>query len=305
MSTSSPLPQTQSLHSSPSLQQELAHAIRHEHTQLNRLLSTRLPLCLPPHTSQPFLYAQGLSVVRHLYTGFEYAWETLLSQPPSTSPSPPTYLSDLVTPKLSRHLRLSRDVHDLSHLLGARRTTQLEKLMGDTIHFHKQTFSLILQKPHLLLAYAWTLYLAIFNGGRYIRAELERAGPAFWGGSENKEEWPLEFWNFAGEVDGVDIEAEFKERFDRVAECLTRKEKDEVVEEAKRIFGRVEELVAELDRRVVVDEKSVAVGVLTQRFPPLALLGGLFGWVSEGWWAVVGLCLGRRKQASSPSAEKS
>jgi heme oxygenase len=290
--------------SSPTLQEELALAIRHEHTALNQLLSTRLPLCLPPHTSDPFIYAQGLCVVRHLYTGFEYAWETLLSQPPSDDSSTPTpsYLHTLRTPKLSRHLRLSRDVHDLSQQLGPQRTIQLEKLIGATIHFHKSTFTLNLQHPHLILAYAWTLYLAIFNGGRFIRAELEKAGSGFWGGSPDKRDWPLEFFNFAGKEDGNDVEREFKRRFDVVGEELSREEKDEVVAEAKRIFGVFEEVVRELDRRVVDGEGyggALLVGRMTLGSvlrSPVALVGGVLGWVCKGWWMVVGACLGRRRK---------
>lgn len=37
-------------------------------------------------------------------------------------------------------------------------------------------------KPHLLLAYSWVLYMALFSGGRYIRATLRGAGVGFWGG---------------------------------------------------------------------------------------------------------------------------
>ncbi|KAI5921396.1 hypothetical protein F4810DRAFT_712650 [Camillea tinctor] len=35
--------------------------------------------------------------------------------------------------------------------------------------------------PHVLVAYAWVLYMALFSGGRYIRATLEGAEPrSFW-----------------------------------------------------------------------------------------------------------------------------
>lgn len=36
------------------------------------------------------------------------------------------------------------------------------------------------KKPHLLLAYTWVLYMALFSGGRYLRARLRDAGVGFW-----------------------------------------------------------------------------------------------------------------------------
>jgi heme oxygenase len=36
------------------------------------------------------------------------------------------------------------------------------------------------RNPHVLLAYAWVLYMALFSGGRYVRASLEAAGYDFW-----------------------------------------------------------------------------------------------------------------------------
>lgn len=34
--------------------------------------------------------------------------------------------------------------------------------------------------PYLLIAYAWTFYMAIFSGGRWIRSQLCNAGDDFW-----------------------------------------------------------------------------------------------------------------------------
>ncbi|KAI1487581.1 heme oxygenase-like protein [Biscogniauxia mediterranea] len=36
------------------------------------------------------------------------------------------------------------------------------------------------RRPHVLVAYAWVLYMALFSGGRFIRASLEAVDPAFW-----------------------------------------------------------------------------------------------------------------------------
>ena len=97
-----------------------------------------------------------------------------------------------------------------------------------------------------------------------------------------------------GEEDGRDIEAEFVRRFDEAAEGLTGEESEEVVKEAKRIFGLVKDMVRELDGKVVgKDGALVESGVRN----PVWLIGDALGWVSRGLWAAVGMCLGRRRSS--------
>jgi heme oxygenase len=48
----------------------------------------------------------------------------------------------------------------------------------ESIKLHIETR--VRANPHLLIAYAWTLYLAVFSGGRYIRSNLCDAGEDFW-----------------------------------------------------------------------------------------------------------------------------
>ncbi len=114
-------------------------------------------------------------------------------------------------------------------------------------------------KRHLLLAYAWVLYMALFSGGRYIRARLRGAGAGFWGekgveggkglGDDEKEagmDGYLGFWTFEGEEDGEDLKAEFKDRFASVEGILTEAEKDEVVQEAVFIMQSMIGVVVEI-----------------------------------------------------------
>ena len=45
------------------------------------------------------------------------------------------------------------------------------------------------EKPHVLIAYAWVWYMAIFAGGRWIRGQLDAAGRReFWEGHEDEKE---------------------------------------------------------------------------------------------------------------------
>ena len=58
------------------------------HTNLNRLITSRLPLGLPPHTTDSALYATGLLHFAHIYLTFESLWSDLIrDHARPTSPS--------------------------------------------------------------------------------------------------------------------------------------------------------------------------------------------------------------------------
>jgi hypothetical protein len=148
----------------------------------------------------------------------------------------------------------------------------------------------ITNHPHVLVAYAWIFYMALFSGGRFIRAALEAAGPGFWGApsdpvqpcsrvcvepvpvqklldqcgkyaklesepatagrdaaSEKRATAPLEFFRFATPEDGEDLKTEFKARVRECERVLTPTEKDQIIQEAVRIFGSMNDLVDDLD----------------------------------------------------------
>ncbi|KAF1983153.1 heme oxygenase-like protein [Aulographum hederae CBS 113979] len=63
-----------------SLPAEINIATRSLHTHLNRLITTRLPLALPPQTDSPKAYATGLRHFAHVYLTFESLWRNLASQ---------------------------------------------------------------------------------------------------------------------------------------------------------------------------------------------------------------------------------
>jgi heme oxygenase len=61
------------------------------HTNLNRLITSRLPLALPPHSTDPTLYTTGLLHFAHIFLTFESLWADLLRDyAPSSSRSAPT-----------------------------------------------------------------------------------------------------------------------------------------------------------------------------------------------------------------------
>ncbi|KAF1937475.1 heme oxygenase-like protein [Clathrospora elynae] len=70
-----------------SLSGEINVATRSLHTSLNRLITSRLPLALPPHTADASLYATGLVHFAHIFLTFESLWADLLrDHAPQASP---------------------------------------------------------------------------------------------------------------------------------------------------------------------------------------------------------------------------
>lgn len=187
------------------------------HTALNRLITSRLPLALPPHTADPNLYATGILHFAHIFLTFESLWADLLRDhsPAYSQPSPPTspLLSYLLvnpydapsfftstlgaptppSPQLAAFLqtlrprglvRSGRLKRDLEFLLGLHPTdleVLLAKYPADKVaHFCTHIRKSVNEKPWTLVSYAWCFYMAIFSGGRWIRRGLLEAPADFW-----------------------------------------------------------------------------------------------------------------------------
>ncbi|KUJ22214.1 heme oxygenase-like protein [Mollisia scopiformis] len=205
-----------------SLSERVNIATRSLHTQLNRLILLRLPLALPPRTTNPSKYVSGLLFIAPIYITFESIWQSVLDSPceeeeakqslngisdarsptseqgtnPATS-SPYILprktcsrlyclLSDLQLPGLPRAETLRTDIRVLT---GTPRYKVQEQLSAVSQHgrlaeFLSHTKNSVDANPHVLLAYAWVLYMALFSGGRHLRAELKKAGGI-----------GLDFWN--------------------------------------------------------------------------------------------------------------
>jgi heme oxygenase len=277
------------------------------HTELNRLITTRLPLALPPFAADPTLYTTGLLHFAHVYLTFESLWADLLppSSPaqaasPPTSPllsfllvnpysepelftSPPSphiiaFLQTLRPKGLARSGRLKRDLEFLTGLHPTDFDVLLAQYPGDKVaDFCTHIRRRVGNKPHVLVAYAWCYYMAVFSGGRYIRAELLKAGNHFWtADNENHifnadqeafrlEEQGLSFWSFPGEHDGLDIKELFKTRLEAAELLLTSDERVDIIEEAKVIFKLSASLVDELDQKLSTDLERLSQFHAAQR----------------------------------------
>lgn len=285
------------------------------HTSLNRLITSRLPLALPPHAPDSTLYATGLLHFAHIFLTFESLWADLLRDHASPPPPPPandlgtasppfspllsyllvnpydspslftstlgaptppspaltSFLSTLRPRGLIRSSRLKRDLEFLLHCHPTDLEVLLAKYPGDKVaHFCTHIRKSVNEKPWTLVAYAWTFYMAIFSGGRWIRGGLLSAGEGFWptndpttssmnnmpatsNSKNNLKERGLSFWHFPGPHDGEDIKASFKLHLSAAETLFTPSERIDIIEESKHIFRLCAELVDELDVLVGTD----------------------------------------------------
>lgn len=238
---------------------EIHAATRPYHTSLNRLIISRLPLCLPPLAQDASGYLCGIRAFAEIYFTFESQWISLISSVETTEVSPriQNLLGTLYHPSLIRTTRLKHDLAVLSH-----RQCNLKRLnlpSWTTLSSYISTRSQ--SSPHILLAYSWVMYLALFNGGRWIRSQLlfpnrgtSPSSSQFWPAvSPNAEAGCLTFWQFDGDQDGTDVKTIFKSRFETLAAELTDLERQDVVEEAVEIFKICVGIVEELDVAFAAD----------------------------------------------------
>ncbi|ORY71857.1 uncharacterized protein BCR38DRAFT_331135 [Pseudomassariella vexata] len=290
-------------------------ATRSVHTKLNKLVIYRLPLAIPLRTDDPTKYVSGLLHITPIYSTFESLWQDILDQPlpacniisvdehscqvckPSATihhthnvldaPHQPTVctrihslLAHLHTPGLTRTQALKEDIFSITGWPSSVIEEQLNLASEKTIlsHFVTHIRREVQARPHVLLAYAWVLYMALFSGGRFIRATLSRIDASFWysislsppasimgrsSSSDSSEDddsnLPLKFFTFDTPHDGDDLKQSFKKHLaESSARLLTPQERRDIVEEAHRIFEFMIEAVGELDAVCGTDREDIA-----------------------------------------------
>ncbi|KAM3422994.1 hypothetical protein BST61_g470 [Cercospora zeina] len=240
-------------------------ATRKQHTDLNRLLVQRLPLALPPHQTNPLLFAKGIVPFASFFFLFETEWDLLARQVQQRASTAATHVRDLhiwLANLRPRGLaRSSRFHHDLKHLRA---------VAGPNIYaspdlddeWTAQMRTRLRSKPHVLIAYAWVFYMATFAGGRWIRQQLATSGRDFWSEgsttpqSADRDKLSLElpgfsFLSFDGDQDGEDIKALFKANLINGETLLTAEEQQDIVDTAQQLFERCNRLIYQLDQMVV------------------------------------------------------
>lgn len=306
------------------LAEAIAVATRSVHAKLNKLIIARLPQALPPRSSDPSAYISGLLHIAPIYITFESLWQNILDGPsvpdfdPDTRPSNDGHSSDskgtraldplvctrihsllgrLRLPGLMRSGRLRADIRDLTgwpeHLVEEQlKSVSNMGRLGDFIQHIKRSVE---HRPHVLLAYSYIMYMALFAGGRFIRAALESVGTEFWdqvpspikpglqtcqsddarpsepaSGLDEKDipkddfnlhgshTLPLRFFHFPTPMDGEDLKREFKGLIVDSEKSLTARERHDVIKEAVCIFDNMMLLVQQLDTVCAADSDEKA-----------------------------------------------
>lgn len=266
-------------------------ATRSVHARLNKLIIARLPLAIPPQVNDPSNYVSGLLHITPIYGAFESLWQSILDTPtpteydhssenhsceackpslavrhvssPIDGPHQPivctriqSLLRHLHTTDLERVASLKKDIAFMTgwspELLDEQLTSAAESPILSA--FVQNIRRSIQERPQVLLAYAWVLYMALFSGGRFMKASLSKIDPVFWtanntksAGSDREDGLPLNFFTFDAPNGGDEIKAAFKKRLAESETLLTEEERDDVVVEAQRIFEFMVEIVGELD----------------------------------------------------------
>ena len=249
----------------------LHDSTRQVHTRLNRLILNRLPLALPPNIDDPAIYAAGLLHFANIYITFESAWGQVLERAPGRISR---ILEKLFIPPLLRTARLKEDLATLLHLSPQEVDNNLHVAQASP---HLNAFInhitlIIKQKSHIIIAYTWVMYMALFNGGRWIRTQLTSARDSSWTRSnfdtnspkaENSHEQGLSFWHFPGPRDGEDIKNDFKSHLDEVENQLTLEERQDIIDEAKVVFENCALLVEELDGILAAKQRAIPPDFMT------------------------------------------
>ncbi|PHH83310.1 hypothetical protein CDD82_2280 [Ophiocordyceps australis] len=180
-------------------------ATRSVHAQLNKLVVARLPMALPPYASDPSLYLTGLLHIAPIYLAFEQAWKTIIDSPacqqdanhasqdqdlsddqlldePRACPRVRGLLSKLYMDSLMRSANLRSDIASLTRWPADVVDEELRSVsqtgrVANTLHHIRHTCA---QRPHVIIAYSYIMFMALFSGGRFVRATLESPGEKFW-----------------------------------------------------------------------------------------------------------------------------
>ncbi|KAB8360574.1 hypothetical protein FH972_024314 [Carpinus fangiana] len=271
-----------------SLSDEINAACRSLHADLNSAIVQATPHGLPPEAQTPALYAHGLAVfVGTVYQTYEAEWNHLRRRQLATVNDADDvdeeknhrkklhrYLAHVLPAGIERTPRIRRDLAYLG-VDPARRPNPntVEARYEQHIQTHTR------QKPHLLLAYAWCMYMAIFAGGRYVRQGLSDVPKSFWEGGKAASDNPFfeddedddvgssstldrlgySFLSFDGDDDGASIVSAFRKNFAGADKILTAGERDEIIAESRTIFEYCVALVDELNDGVSALVENVTI----------------------------------------------
>ncbi|KAG8159171.1 hypothetical protein KVR01_010832 [Diaporthe batatas] len=296
--------------------QSLAHsiniAIAPSHTRINRLILDRMPHAVPPRAENPSSYITGLLHIGAVYIAFESLWQNIIGIHTEIAPLPYTYpfgdhtaanrpglghgatpppvpertrhiLETAYWPNMLRAARVKSDIRAMTgwpaHVVDEQlRSAGTTGALGAYLEHIKEAVD---SRPHILLAYAYSLYLALLSGGSYIRTELMYLRAEFWlavpdpvrpgmipctreasgepgtlrrhSASESGSESP----GLVGEEPPVSLPLSFLDFDTPLGHENPRQQAKDLKAEFKRRFVRAEQALTEPERRDIVGESMV------------------------------------------------
>ncbi|KAL6807254.1 hypothetical protein GGI42DRAFT_341366 [Trichoderma sp. SZMC 28013] len=291
---------------------EMVAATRELHTRINRLVVSRLPFALPPLASDASPYISGLLHLLPVYMTFEKLWQDIIpdtlpkeapldDERPNVSERMHTILKDLKIPQLFRSDILRADIKSMTGWSDDVLDNQIDviKRKGKLSAFISHIKQIIPEEPHTLIAYSYNLFMALFAGGRFIRASFEKAGDEFWETvprpikptmepcrpksiapspldpthdfttTSLHSQTPLQFWRFNTAEDGEDLKRDYKAVLLRWESELSPKERNDIVRESVIILENIESIVGHLDG-MFAEEQEEKSSIQIPKRPSLA-----------------------------------
>ena len=270
-----------------------------QHAALEEAVTSYFQKCLYPAASDPGLYAKGLSYFQGIYHRIDGSlrWAEQLHHSLPQNSNPKKVMDNLETgaaPGILYDSRLERGASLTSDLVRIREDFQLSEegfhqlkpklaFYDDDIAALKSPLERLEERcffqfrrhdTELLLAYAWVLYLAIFSGGRYMKASLRASFEDGWlpllkaRDDTQKERSPddyLRFWSFGDtDIEAEEIRETFKTRFSQAAEYSSQAERKSIetniVSEAVRIMESLAVIIQEVADAVENPKPHVPTG---------------------------------------------
>ncbi|KOS18413.1 Heme-binding protein HMX1 [Escovopsis weberi] len=244
------------------LAKDIYQSTRDGHSKLIRLLATKLPLAIPPQSSDPGAFATGMLHLAPVYSTFEAQWYQHLLAGARGNDRVLAILQRIRLPGLLRADRIEADVR---HMTGWSPKTLAEQIRavtaGELAGFVAHIDRAVRERPLLLIAYSYLLYVGLFEGGRLIRATLENIGDDFWTAvpaaicptmkacakaPRSGHDLPLRFLRFDTPHED-DLRTQYEQRLADVEGRLTPQERADVIAEAHEIFARMALLITHVD----------------------------------------------------------
>ncbi|KAI5840234.1 hypothetical protein DFP73DRAFT_559272 [Morchella snyderi] len=230
-----------------SLAQQINVANRKGHDTVNRLIMARFALGLQDHR----LYREGILSFAFVYKSFEEEWAALLSLESTTvDPRIRNALQRLYSIPLLRTPQIAKD---LQYFYGSTPfSTEFPTTLQRTAYVN-HIRNVIAEKPHVLIAYAYNYYMALFAGGKILGYQMSKAKgffPERYGMTRQERIGAgMNIFNFEIEKGmEVGLRDSFKGALLDLENTLTVEEKNDIIKESKAIYSNNVLIIKELDR---------------------------------------------------------